>query len=221
MVCVYNATRKAALISLLMWSALSSAAELYRYQNEAGITVVDWTIPAAFVANGYEVLSESGQVLRVVPRMQTETEREQAAAAEQQVKAEAAAVAAQIERDTFLLRRYSTVEDIEAARDRSLRELDIRISILSGQRQTLYQQLEKHESVLGSERPVGEPAALYQQDTINALRAEISSLDDAIRGRRAQSAAVAEAFGRDIARFAELEEIVALRREMSQQSTKP
>lgn len=221
MVCVHNAARKAALISFLMWSALSSAAELYRYQNEAGITVVDWTIPAAFVANGYEVLSESGQVLRIVPRMQTETEREQAAAAEQQVKAEAAAAAAQIERDTFLLRRYSTVEDIEAARDRSLRELDIRISILSGQRQTLYQQLEKHESVLASERPVGEPAALYQQDTINALRAEISSLDDAIRGRRAQSAAVAEAFGRDIARFAELEEIVALRREMSQQSAKP
>ena len=37
-----------------------TAAELYRYQNEAGITVVDWAIPAAYVSSGYEVLNESG-----------------------------------------------------------------------------------------------------------------------------------------------------------------
>ena len=44
-----------------------TAAELYRYKNEAGITVVDWVIPAAYVSSGYEILNESGQVVRVVP----------------------------------------------------------------------------------------------------------------------------------------------------------
>ena len=63
-------------------------------------------------------------------------------------EAEAAAQAAQLERDTFLLRRYITIQDIEAARDRSLRELDIRIAILSGQRDTLSQQLARHQSAL-------------------------------------------------------------------------
>ena len=48
-----------------------------------------------------------------------------------------------------------------------------------------------------------------------ALKAEIQSLDEASEGRQQQSAALAEAYGRDIGRFAELEEIVTLRRQMS------
>ena len=48
-------------------TAGATAAELYRYQNEAGITVVDWAIPAAYVGSGYDVLNESGQIVHVVP----------------------------------------------------------------------------------------------------------------------------------------------------------
>ena len=48
-----------------------------------------------------------------------------------------------------------------------------------------------------------------------ALKAEIQSLDEASEGRQQQAAALAEAYSRDIARFAELEEFVALRRQMS------
>ena len=103
------------------------SAELYRYQNEDGITVVDWAIPADYVSTGYEVLNESGQVVRVVAPAKTESELEKEADAAKRQDAEAAAEAAQLERDTFLLRRYSTVEDIASARDRSLRELEIRI----------------------------------------------------------------------------------------------
>ena len=48
-----------------------------------------------------------------------------------------------------------------------------------------------------------------------ALKAEIQSLDEATEGRQQHCAALAEAYGRDIGRFAELEEIVALRRQLS------
>ena len=119
-----------------------------------------------------------------------------------------------MERDTFLLRRYSTVQDIEAARDRSLRELDIRIAILSSQRETLSQQLARHEDALAARAQLDEEATQYGQDTVAALKAEIQSLDDASKGRQQQAAAVAEAYGRDIARFSQLEEIVLLRRQM-------
>ncbi|MEK9933626.1 MAG: hypothetical protein VW555_02825, partial [Luminiphilus sp.] len=84
------------------------SAELYRYQNEDGITVVDWAIPADYVSSGYEVLNESGQVVRVVAPVKTESELEKEADAAKRRDAEAAAEAAQLERDTFLLRRYST-----------------------------------------------------------------------------------------------------------------
>jgi hypothetical protein len=203
-----------ALLTLLLWTSNTLSAELYRYQNDAGVTVVDWAMPAAYVSNGYEILNESGQVVSVVPPAKTATELEQDAAAARSRAADTAAEAAQLERDTFLLRRYSTVQDIEAARDRSLRELDIRIAILSSQRETLSQQLARHEDALAARAQLDEEAAQYGQDTVAALKAEIQSLDDASKGRQQQAAAVAEAYGRDIARFSQLEEIVLLRRQM-------
>ena len=208
-------------LAALLWGSVAVPAELYRYQNESGITVVDWAIPAAFVTDGYEVLNDSGQVVRVVPPAKTETELERDAAAQRAQEAEAAAEAAQLERDTFLLRRYSTVQDIEAARDRSLRELDIRIAILNSQHDTLSQQLARHQAALGSATLSDQMTSQYEEETVAALRAEIRILDEATEGRHQQAAAVAEAYGRDIARFAELEEIVALRRQMSVSPTSP
>jgi len=76
--------------------------------------------PAAYVSSGYEVLNESGQVVRVVPPAKTDTDFERDAAAARAQDAEALAQAAQLERDTFLLRRDSTIQDIEAARYRPL-----------------------------------------------------------------------------------------------------
>lgn len=205
----------------LLWVSGAVPAELYRYQNESGVTVVDWAIPAVYVSDGYEVLSESGQVVRVVPPVKTETELERDAAAKRAQEAEAAAKAAQLERDTFLLRRYSSIQDIEAARDRSLRELDIRIAILHSQRDTLSQQLARHEAALGTTGLSGQVTSQYEEETVAALSAEIRILDEATEGRREQAAAMAEAFSRDIARFAELEEIVALRRQMSVSPASP
>lgn len=217
----HSCLKPAVWLVALSWASVAAPAELYRYQNELGVTVVDWTIPAAYVSDGYEVLSESGQVVRVVPPVKTETDFERDAAAARVQEAEAAAQAAQLERDTFLLRRYSTIQDIEAARDRLLRELDILIAVLNSQRDTLSQQLARHQAALDTIGPSDEAAGQYEEEAVATLQAEIQSLDEVTEGRQKQSAALAEAYGRDIARFAELEEIVALRRQMSASPTSP
>ena len=43
------------------------AAELYRYKNEDGITVLDSHVPARYVKNGYTILSLDGRVLSGAP----------------------------------------------------------------------------------------------------------------------------------------------------------
>ena len=169
-------------LALIGLSVISLGSALYRYQDERGVTVVDWATPAAYVTNGYEVLNEMGQVVRVVQPAKTETELEQEAARTRLQIAEAAAEAAQLERDTFLLRRCSTVDDIEAARDRSLRELEIRIAILNGQRATLSDQLATQETALAGRLAVADPADHYEEETIAALKAELKSLDEAVAG---------------------------------------
>ena len=78
-------------LALVTLSASGLAAEHYRYQNEAGVTVVNWAIPTAHVANGYEVLNEARQAVRVVAPAKTDTELEREAAQDQVRDAEAAA----------------------------------------------------------------------------------------------------------------------------------
>ena len=49
-------------------------AELYKYTNEDGVTVLDSHVPARYVKNGYTILSLDGRVLEVVPRALTDNE---------------------------------------------------------------------------------------------------------------------------------------------------
>ena len=92
-------------LTLAGLSVSSVGVELYRYHDERGVTAVDWAIPAVYVTNGYVVLNEMGQVVRVVQPAKTETELDQEAARTQVQAAEAAAEAAHLERDTL----YSVV----------------------------------------------------------------------------------------------------------------
>ena len=203
---------------LIAWAQTTN---LYRYQDDSGVVVVDWRVPAEYVDHGYEVLDETGRVLRVVPRALTDSEKRDASKA-RDLEVEAIAEQERLQAwDESLLLRYSTTEDIEAARDRLLRELDILIAILNSQRDTLSQQLERHQAALDATAPSGEAASQYEEETVASLQAEIQSLDEVTKGRQQQSAALAEAYGRDIARFAELEEIVALRRQMSVSPSSP
>ena len=60
-------TRCTLLLSLLL--PLSGvAAELYRYVDDKGVTVLSRQgVPPEFIAKGYEVLNDQGRVLRVRP----------------------------------------------------------------------------------------------------------------------------------------------------------
>ena len=68
---------------------------------------------------------------------------------------------------------------------------------------------------------MADPADHYEEETIAALKAELKSLDEAVAGRRRQSAALKAAYARDIERFVELEDIVALRQQLSVPDTTP
>ena len=121
----------------LLLAPLTVAANLYRYTNADGVTVVDYQVPAQFVGRGYEILNRDGVVVRVVPRELTDEEKK-VLNAQQELEAAASAEEQRLrEWDESLLLRYSTVADIEAAKERALRELRIRMSILKGNKRTL------------------------------------------------------------------------------------
>jgi len=210
----FNRSLCALLSSVFVLAAplVAYSTDLYRYTNNKGNMVVDYQVPPEYAAKGYEVLNEEGIVIKVVPRELTKEELEQQSIREMQ----AAAAAAEEERlkkwDESLLLRYSTIEDIEAAQERALRDLRIRVSILKSNTRSLKQQVENYQSVAADIERSGGTVDVARLTTIEDLQSEIAATERSIVDRKREIQLVQESFEKDIGRFHMLLEVVELRR---------
>jgi len=200
---------------LLVLPVAAQARTLYRYVNEQGVRVVAYQVPPEYVAGGYEVLSDKGVVIEVVPPAPAEDERESLAASERAAEEARAEAEALREWDESLLLRYSSVADIEAARDRALRDLRIRVSILRGKQRSLRQQVEAQQASAADQQRRGQSVSEVNLQAMRDLRQEIESTERAIVERQQEITAVEADYQRDIERFESLADLVRLRRELN------
>jgi hypothetical protein len=117
--------------------------------------------------------------------------------------------------DKFLLLRYSSVEDIDAARERGLRELRIRLSILASNQRVSRSRLEALLARVADTQRRGDVPLQQDVDAIAALRADIATTSRAIEEREVQALEVTRDYGKDRARFEQLQDVVLLRRSLS------
>jgi hypothetical protein len=198
--------------ALLLAAAVSADQELYRYYDDDGNLVVDYQVPTDHVAKGYEVLNESGIVIRVVPKALSEEEkvlRDVEEKREQEALLEAERLR---EWDENLLLRYSTIADIEAARERGLRDLRIRVSILKSNKRSLKLQVENYQAQAADLERRGQKVDVARLTAIEDLQGDIATTDRAIDERNQEIEALSEAYAQDIARFEMLLDMVELRR---------
>ena len=206
-------------VAVLLVSVSTQADNLYRYKNDVGGTVVDWRVPPEFAGRGYEVLNAQGQVVEVVPRQLSSGElqnKDLVKRLQQEATLERARLA---KWDKFLLLRYSTVEDIDAARDRALRDLKIRLSILASNQRTARNRLESVLARVADMERRGDVPLEQDLDAIAALRADIANTGRAIKEREAQVLEVTDSFDEDRSRFVQLQDVVLLRRSLSRDQT--
>ena len=201
-------------ILLAVAPTVVTAANLYRYRNDAGVLVVDFHVPAEYTYKGYEVLNESGMVIDVVPRALTEDEKADASSSAR-LKKEAEAERARLKAwDESLLLRYSSVADIEDARDRALRDLKIRVSILKSNRRSLRQKVENAQARVAEVERSGGNANQTELEDINSLKNEIDVTERQIDERQKQIDEVYASYQADIDRFGLLQDVVELRRNL-------
>lgn len=203
-----------ALLPLLLSPTLVQAGDMYRYVNDEGNVVLGYQVPTTDVKKGYEVLNEDGIVIQVVPRELTEEEREDISAQDALV----AAAEAEKERlrlwDESLLLRYSTVEDIEAARKRAMSSLLINVSILRSNTRSLKQQVENYQAQAADIERRGGEVDPQRLAAIDDLQGEIQATERSIVERNKEMEEVKAAYQMDIDRFEQLLDVVALRRSM-------
>jgi hypothetical protein len=204
-----------ALLLLLALAPARGGGNLYRYTDDSGSVVVGYQIPPEDVARGYEILDNKGVVIQVVPPALTGEAIEAAEAAKRR-EAQAREEEKRLRRwDESLLRRYSTVADIEGARERALGELRIRLNILKSNKRSLGQRVENYQLQAADLERRGRTVEPEQLQAIKALQAEIKSTDRSIRDRQQEIEEVAAAYQKDIDRFEQLLDVVELRRSLA------
>jgi len=155
------------LASVLFATDLPAANEggrlLYRYRNEQGVMVLSEQIPPEQVGQEYSVLTPSGRVIKVVPKTLSKEEAERRQVELEQQKQ-------QQEYDRSLLNRYSSVRDIEAARQRKVTEIDARQALESHNRTALQRELDRQLSQAAQLELNGQPVSQLARDNIDNIR---------------------------------------------------
>ncbi len=188
-----GALRLPLLLSVLL-PALAGAGELYRYVNDKGVIVLDRQgVPPEYIGKGYDVLSDQGRVVRVVPPAPTAEERQRLQAQQ-----------AQATSDAQLLRLYSSLDDVDRARERKLTELDGAVSAARGNLQSLRTQQANLQGLAAEQERAGRvvPESLLVQ--ISNIKGEQESLLKDIERFEETRKQASAGFVADRARLAQL-----------------
>jgi hypothetical protein len=153
---------------------------LYRYFDNKGVPSIDHHVPPEFAKNGYTVMRPDGTVIEVVPRQLTAEEMKSQGSAEARRRAAEAEARRLREWDESLLRRYSNIIDIEAARDRALRDFQVRVNILRSNLMSVKGQIEREQAKAADIERRGASVPAETTQNIATLRGEISDTEESI-----------------------------------------
>lgn len=180
----------AVLMLALMAPVASAESVFYRYVDKNGVPVINSRIPPEYAQKGYEVVTASGRVVRVVKPAPTDAEKEN-------LKSKA-----ELEKwDAELRRRYSSVKEIKLAKKRKLESIDGSIQILKGNiggiDTRIHQKRMEAANLERAGRSVGE-GLLKQLDELKHKR-EVTVAR--IEKREVERQALIDKFDQDIERF--------------------
>lgn len=174
-------------ICFAIYAPVSVGAELYRYKNEDGVTVLDSHVPARYVKNGYTILSLDGRVLEVVPRALSEEEIQEREAA-----------------DRNLLRLYSTPSDVIRARDAKIASIDGLINTQRGNIQRLESQRRQEQSALAEIERAGGSLGKERLSRIRQIENRIDQIESEIRQKQEEKQELVVSYAQDLKRIKEL-----------------
>jgi hypothetical protein len=188
-------TRCSLLLGLLL-PVVAGAAELYRYVDDTGTTVLSRQgVPPEHISKGYDVLNEQGRVVRVIPPAPSAEEM-------QRILADKARASS----DAQLLRLYSTPEDVERARQRKLAELDGLIGVARSNLQSARTQQANLQSQAADHERAGRAVPAHLLAQIDNQKAEQERLKDDIERYQAARKEADSSFNADRDRLKHLHE---------------
>ncbi|MGB0449272.1 MAG: hypothetical protein ACPGF6_01685 [Porticoccaceae bacterium] len=169
------------------WMVLN-AAELYRYYNQQGVLVTTDTPPADAAINDYEVVNESGRVLRIVSALDSG----QALSSDQD------------KQDRYLLTSFSSVDEIQSLKVRKVQLLMREIEQLENNLASLAARENKIYFEASNIELSGEAVPASVPEQLQILEDARAELTETLTQRREEYNAVERLYKGYISRFRQL-----------------
>lgn len=183
--------------------SLPAMAKLYKWVDKKGVTHYGETIPPEYADRDRAELNESGRTTKVI-KVLTPAEREAERLAEEKKIAEEKAALEQKRRDKTLTSTYSSSEEIELARNRSLQQVNARITNNNAQLDMAGKsllELQKERDVYSKS---GKEIPATLQADIKRSQARINKLKKNLEKSFAEKAVVEARYDADKTRYHEL-----------------
>jgi len=185
-------------VLLLVWVAGTAvAANMYRYENDQGIMVINSTVPPEFVHKGYDILNSSGRLIQHVPRALTKAEL----AAKSEQERLALEAAHQKEADKKLLTIFSSAADAERARDRKVEAIDVYINVTKGNIVKLQGDFNDNQAQAALKERAGEKVPDFMVKSMESLRRQIEQAEASIAEKEQEKEVIREEYAKDIKRL--------------------
>lgn len=198
---------------LLCASQMVFSKNYYRYKNDAGQTEIKDKITRHMELVGYDVISETGKLIKHVAPTKTLAELDADRLERIAEKNKEIEATRQRHRDADLLRQFNSIGDIIRNRDSQLLALEQRIRIQHSKEDLLNLQLEDQQQQAATYERLG-------QKVSKSILADIKASQDQIANNQVNTSLlekekirVEKSFERDIIRYKELESVrIALRK---------
>lgn len=193
--------RLAALIAILTVPC-SSFAAIKCWTNKQGVRECGNTVPPEYAQQETRTLNQRGVTVDVKQRAKTpeELERERAAREEEERRQaeERQRQEEQANYDRMLLATFSTEEELERARERSVNAIDATIDVTNATIATLNRRLEDQQ------RRAGKEPSEAQKDDIAALERQIEEKQAYVDYKQREKDELLRKYDADLKRFREL-----------------
>ena len=163
---------------------------LYRYKDNKGLTVISSQIPARYVAKGYEIITSDGRLVEAVPPEPSAAEK--ARILEEREKRK---------RLEKLRQRYSSAEDIAAAKERKLRQSKNNIGIVERNIEKINSEITRLQSLAAADERAGRKISPSTLDAITQLKLDREKEQENKMLREQEMVDIAEQFDSDIEHF--------------------
>ncbi len=196
--------------SLLLISALLLVistpvqARIKCWTNNEGVRECGKTIPPEYAQQGHEELTKHGTVAETQDRAKTEEELAAMEEEKRKRQEEKQQLKEQKKHDQILMDTFTSVEDIETARDEKIAALDTTINLTNKRTEKIQEDLDKRVKRAASQERSGKEPSEKLMKSINSLKRQIKNNEEFIAEKRVEQEQIRASFAEDIARFREL-----------------